>query len=86
MRCSAISSPISPSIGTNIPQNSNVNDHNSDFATDAHYQPLIHRTSMGNLKLGFGKSLDSDNGTSRNDAPHVVTGTKGLTPLNQPIF
>lgn len=76
LRCSAISSPISPSIDypAFIPQNSN--EHSGDF--DAHttsFQPLIQRNSMGNIKWDYGC-----NGRCPSEAPQVVTGTKGLKP------
>lgn len=41
------------------------------------YQPLIQRTSMGNVFVKCSSSVD-DNGSSSNDAQvEVVTGTEG---------
>lgn len=51
----------------------------SDFL-DAHYQPLIQRTSMGNIYSSSKSTSSVESGNIRaNDAPQVVlTGTKGL--------
>ncbi|CRL04585.1 CLUMA_CG017654, isoform A [Clunio marinus] len=75
LRCSAISSPISPSIEhTNIIPASNVIEH-GDFldAYSTSYQPLIQRNSMGNIKWDCG---NNDRSTSEAQTPQVVTGTK----------
>lgn len=75
LRCSAISSPITPSIehSSTIP-NSNL--ESGDFL-DAHtslYQPLIQRNSMGNIKWDYGSNAVV---RSTSEALQVVTGTKG---------
>jgi hypothetical protein len=79
LRCSAISSPITPSIDHTV----TINEHmSSDFTLDTHsYQPLVNRTSMGNdffVKCSS-RSVD-DNGNSSNDAHsiEIATGTKGF--------
>lgn len=77
LRCSAISSPITPSIDHTA--FSSFNEHmSSDLDTHFQsYQPLIQRTSMGNVFVKCSSSVD-DIGSSSNDAQvEVVTGTEG---------
>lgn len=76
LRCSAISSPITPSIDINTIPNSTCNASDDFDAPNSHFQPLIQRSSMGNLKW------DYPSGRCPSEAPQVVTtGTKGLTFL-----
>lgn len=45
---------------------------------DSHYQPLVHRTSMGNNDILFKCPSSVDDGSSSNDAQvEIVTGTEG---------
>lgn len=76
LRCSAISSPITPSIDhTVIPS---LTEHITSDFMDSHYtyQPLVHRTSMGNNEI-FVKCPSSENGNSCSNE-NVATGTEGL--------
>jgi hypothetical protein len=78
LKCSAISSPIMPSVDTNIIPN--ANEHTNEFT----YQPLLQRTSMGNIYSSSKStsSVESGNRTPQDfSAPSQVVslnGTKGL--------
>lgn len=81
LRCSAISSPITPSIDhTVIPS---LTEHITSDFMDSHftYQPLIQRTSMGNdIFVKCPSSVDENGSSCSNDAQNVdvATGTEGL--------
>ncbi|CAG9798772.1 unnamed protein product [Chironomus riparius] len=75
LRCSAISSPINPSVDTSMIPN---NDYTANEFLDAHstYQPLIQRFSMGNIYPSSKSSVESGR-CNVEQAPQVVlTGTK----------
>lgn len=71
LRCSAISSPITPSIeriehSSTIPNfNYNTIEHTSDFSESAPIQPLIERTQ---LSLGKWDNRDNHIGSSRSSS------------------
>lgn len=52
----------------------------NDHYLDAHtYQPLVQRTSMGNIYSSSKSTSSVESGNRCNDnAPQLVTGTKGL--------
>lgn len=86
LRCSAISSPITPSIDHTVFPS--LNEHMSSDFMDMHssYQPLVQRTSMGNdIFVRYPSSID-DNGSRSNDAQVEATGTEGSLIMAQLIY